>query len=678
LAIDAARRPAEAAHATVRPRFALLSSERAALASVLLLAALLNLWGLVHEGFDNLYYAAAVRSALDSWHNLFFSAFDPGGYAATDKPPLGFAVQALFAKLFGFSNLALALPQALAGIGAVWLLYGIVRRYFGGLAALIAALALAVTPIAVATARNNTIDSQLVLVSLAAVWATLRATESGRLRWLLLAATLVGMAFLIKLAEALLIVPACALAYGCYAPEALKLRLAKLLLAGIVIAGVGGSWVLAAQIASGPDGPYVISGAGGGELSVIFGTNGLGRLLPGAIKTTEQLAVPLRRAPIVDYPALGAGGSSNEVGPPGPLRLLGRRMAGQISWFLPIAFIGLAIACWELAPRRRGCRKSVLSGPRAATLLFGVWLVSATVFFSLAGFVHRYYLVMLAPAIAGAAGIGLAALWQRFRREDRSWAATALPLTLLVATEVTALIAMPYDRYRALLPGVVAVCGLPAIILLLARYPTRHPLRTPSRRTQAMLAAIACCALFAGPTIWSFAPLIRGDQAELPFAGPDLSLVSRSAIYADGEPRDLDPGLAAFLRANHADEQYWLGAFSTVTAAPAVLALNRPVMALGGYVGGDATTDLARLQSHVRGGQVRFFLLPDVDGIRPQAGEGVPLGVAQAVDWVRGGCAQVPDALWRTRPDPAPSPQIGPYYTLISGGNLYDCAAVAG
>src|SRR5438876_207548 len=77
----------------------------------------------------------------------------------------------------------------------------------------IAAPALALSPITVVTNRNNTIDSTLMLVLLLAAWATFRAIETDRLRWLVLSGALVAVGFNIKMLEAYLVVPAFALAY---------------------------------------------------------------------------------------------------------------------------------------------------------------------------------------------------------------------------------------------------------------------------------------------------------------------------------------------------------------------------------------------------------------------------------------------------------------------------------
>jgi hypothetical protein len=172
---------------------------RQALALIALLAAFCDFFQLQRSGYANLYYAATVRSMLESWHNFFFVSFDPGGFVTVDKPPLGFWIQALSAKIFGFSGVSILLPEALAGVGSVLLLFVLVKHIFGPVAGLLAALFLAITPISVVTNRNNTIDSLLVLTVLLAAYAVSRAVEQGSLRWLLLGAVLVGLGFNIKM-----------------------------------------------------------------------------------------------------------------------------------------------------------------------------------------------------------------------------------------------------------------------------------------------------------------------------------------------------------------------------------------------------------------------------------------------------------------------------------------------
>ena len=141
---------------------------------ILVVSAFLNLWNIWNSGFTNTFYAAAVKSTLVNPAAGFFNSFYSAGFVTVDKPPVGLWVQAAFAAVLGFKGWVLVLPQALAGIGSVALIYFIVARPFGKPAGLVAALALAVTPVLVAVSRNGTMDTQLIFVLLLAIWAVLR------------------------------------------------------------------------------------------------------------------------------------------------------------------------------------------------------------------------------------------------------------------------------------------------------------------------------------------------------------------------------------------------------------------------------------------------------------------------------------------------------------------------
>src|SRR5262249_20213422 len=172
--------------------------QRLALGAILLISVFMNFYKLGQIGFSA-YYPAAVRSMMDNWHNFFFAAYDPGGFTSLDKPPVGFWLQVLSAKIFGLTPFSVLLPQALCGVLAVLLLYSLVRRRFGVTAGLLAALVLALSPVSIVTNRNVTIDSTLTLTLLLGAWAVLRAAETGKLRWLLLSAVMVGIGFNIKM-----------------------------------------------------------------------------------------------------------------------------------------------------------------------------------------------------------------------------------------------------------------------------------------------------------------------------------------------------------------------------------------------------------------------------------------------------------------------------------------------
>ncbi len=174
--------------------------------------------------------------------------------------------------------MSLLAPEALAGVLSVALLYKLIARPFGPVAGLAAALVLAVTPITSVTDRNNTIDSLLILTLLLGAWAASRAAETGRLRWLLLGAVLVGMGFNIKMMQAYLVIPAFALAYGLGAPIAKRARLGGLALSCLVGLVVSLSWAVWVDLTPVADRPYVSDSGTNSALSLALGYNGLGRV----------------------------------------------------------------------------------------------------------------------------------------------------------------------------------------------------------------------------------------------------------------------------------------------------------------------------------------------------------------------------------------------------------------
>jgi len=280
--------------------------QRLALGGILLLAIFMNFYKLGQDGF-NTYYPPAVRSMMDNWHNFFFAAYDPGGYTSLDKPPVGFWLQVLSAKIFGLNAVSVLLPQALCGVLSVLVLYSLVRRHFGVVAGLIAALVLAISPVSVVTNRNSTIDSTLALCLLMGAWTVLRAAETGKLRWLLLTAVIVGIGFNIKMLEAYLVVPAFGLLYLLAAPTSIRKRVLHLALALLVLLVVSCSWVLAVDLTPASQRPYIGNTQDNSELSLALGYNGI-----------QRLAGSAQGAGTSQPPAEGTQNLQRELAPPNP------------------------------------------------------------------------------------------------------------------------------------------------------------------------------------------------------------------------------------------------------------------------------------------------------------------------------------------------------------------------
>src|SRR5260370_5155919 len=214
----------------------------ARLSLVVLLAAtlVLYLWNLGRNGYANDFSAAAVAAGLTSWAAFCFGSFDSSNFITVDKAPASLWVMELSGRVFGFSSWSMLVPQALEGVGSVWLIYASVKRWFGPGAGLLSGAVLALTPVAALMFRFNNPDALLVLLMTGAGYAVTRALERGRTRWLVLAGVLVGLAVLAKMMQAFLVVPGFGLAYLWAGPAGLRRRLWQLLAAlGGIIAGAG-------------------------------------------------------------------------------------------------------------------------------------------------------------------------------------------------------------------------------------------------------------------------------------------------------------------------------------------------------------------------------------------------------------------------------------------------------
>ena len=362
------------------------------LVAVLALAAALFLWRLSISGWSNTYYAAAAKAGSVSWKAWFFGSIDPGSFITVDKPPLSLWLMGLSARVFGFSAFSILLPQALAMLGAVALLYATVRRAFGNAAGLVAAAALALTPVTVAIARVNNPDALLVLLMVLSAWLVMRAVESGRTKHLVWAGAVVGLAFMTKMLQGWMIVPALAAAYALAGPPRLLVRLRQLALAGVAMVAVSAAWPVAVSLWPAASRPYIGGSTDGSVWNLILGYNGFGRLT-GASE--------------------GGGGGFGFGGAAGLWRLFNTQVGGQIAWLLPLAAISLLAGLWltRRAPRT--------DRARAAWVLFGVWAVVHFVVFSFQkGIFHPYYTSALAPAVAALCGAGVVTMWRWARR---SW-----------------------------------------------------------------------------------------------------------------------------------------------------------------------------------------------------------------------------------------------------------------
>src|SRR5262249_42480227 len=155
------------------------------------------------------------------------------------------------------------------------------RRAWGAGAGLVAALTLAITPIAVAAGRVNSTDALLVQMLVIAAWPLRRAAATRRLVPLALRLALVGVAFNVKMLAGSVALPAFIVVYGLTAPAAWRTRLLRMVAAGAVLVVVSLSWPMVVDLTPPSQRPYVGDSRNNSELDLVFGYNGVARLLGG-------------------------------------------------------------------------------------------------------------------------------------------------------------------------------------------------------------------------------------------------------------------------------------------------------------------------------------------------------------------------------------------------------------
>jgi 4-amino-4-deoxy-L-arabinose transferase-like glycosyltransferase len=635
---DATRTPLEAGRGRVR-----LAPAHLALAAVLALSAVLNIHRISQNGYGNIFYSAGVKSMLRSLHNFLFVSFDPGGLIMVDKPPLGLWLQAVSAKLFGFSSLSLLLPEAIAGVLAVALLYRMLARRLDPMAGLAGALVLAVFPSFVAISRTNNVDALLILLMILACEESLRAIETGRWRTLLWSGVLVGLAFNTKTLAAYLVVPGIAAAFLLCAPGSWLRRAGQLLTAGLVMVAVSFSWMAAVELTAASQRPFVGSSTDNTELGLTFSYNGFGRVGgqtggPGQIpvgagglartvsapKGRPHPSHPSRISQPVRHSSAGSPGGRNRNpipfgGPVGPFRLFGLGLGDQGAWMLPFALAGLlAFALLVL----RGQRPAGARDRRLAVLIvLGGWFLTEAAVLSLSkGIVHPYYVSALGPGVAAMTGAGVFAFARFARRRDWRLLLLACAVAATVPVQLSLLHKAHYMQWFTvpLIGGAVACLG--ALLL---------------RRTAVPAVALTLGVLLIAPAAYSSTNWLAPVQSTFPAAGPRQA-AGAGGVGVGGEHKSVDDALLRYVARHRPGTRWSVLTDAANTASPMIL-LGSDAGSLGGFSGTDPTLDGRGLARLVARGQARYVLLGGEFSTR--GGNGATAAVQRA-------CAVVPTSTW--------------------------------
>ncbi|MFE3997728.1 ArnT family glycosyltransferase [Nocardioides sp. YIM B13467] len=611
--------PDDAGAAAIRPWRP--TTERASLLILLALTALGYLWTLSESGYANQFYSAAAQAGGESWKAWFFGSLDIGNAITVDKPPASLWAMGLFVRLFGLSSWSILIPQALMGVATVGLTFALVRKVAPWPAAIAAGALTALTPAAALMFRFNNPDALLLLLLVGAGFCTVKAIETGKARWLVLAGALLGFGFLTKMLQAFLIIPAIAVVYLIAGPGSFLKRVLHGVYCLLAMLLAAGWWVAIVELMPESARPYIDGSQGNSVLELAFGYNGVGRINGG------------------DFGGLGNAGFGSAAG---ILRLFQGVSGGMITWLLPAALILLVAALVWL-------RKAPRTDLTRATLLLagGSMLVTGLVFSFMGGIYHDYYVVALAPWIAATAAVGAAVLW-------RHRAGLAARLVLAVTLAVSAAWAwvllgqpdqQPYAtlRWIVLVLGLVAAAGLVVVerIERLGRWSAMAVLAGAAVSVGIGPAAYAIQTVgtphagsivtagpfsgggpgsFGGPGGMRGGPLRpqNGAGQAMPAMpggpnggpgrgqGPEMIRLGAGGGMFGGE--EISDELAEALRTNAGDYRWAAATTSSTSAASYQLGSGESVMSIGGFNGSAPSITLKQFQEYVADGEIHFYL----------------------------------------------------------------------
>jgi 4-amino-4-deoxy-L-arabinose transferase-like glycosyltransferase len=558
---------------------------RPALLAIAAIAGLTYAWGMNGAALEA-FYGAAARSMSSSWHDFFFGAFDPDGTVSVDKLPGALWPQALSLRVFGFHIWAIVLPQVVEGVLTILVLYRAVRRLAGPVAGIVAAAAVATSPVTVALNRGNVADSLLILLIVLAADATAAALTSGRLRTLLLAGVWVGLAFQAKMTVAWLVLPALAGAYLLAAPPRPRTRLGHIALAGAVTAVVSLSWMTVVSLVPAHERPYVDGTQNDSVFSQTFDYNGISRLRHGS----DVFAGAGHPAPFLVRISQASAGPIHSIEPSWH-RLLSGPFGRDDGWLLPAALIA---ALAVLASCRRASRREPL---RVAVVLWGLWLIVLGAFFSAGGYPNSYYVAALSPAIGALCGVGVEIAW---RRRERLAAQACLAGALLASVGYGVYLLGGGSHVPGwLIPLAVCAAVAGALALATARRGSR---KAPTAGAVAL--ALACALPL--PGVASALTVVRGLG---PFAAPYEPASATVSRAEAARTRALDEQVVEELSSTYGTV-IPMATDSSILAAPYILATGREILPIGGFQGGIPAPTLTRLRQYIQTGQVRALLVP--------------------------------------------------------------------
>jgi 4-amino-4-deoxy-L-arabinose transferase-like glycosyltransferase len=640
-----------------------LKNEKFYIAAILFISFVLNFWSLNSIGFGNIYYAAGIKNMLKSFSNFFYLSSD-AGFVSLDKPPLGIWIDAISAKIFGFSGYSILLPHIISAVLSVWLMYWIVKKSFGSVTGLLSALILCLSAINISINRINTPDSHLILFLLIAVYFFQKSLIENKLKFLLLSSFFVGLGFNIKMLQAYLILPALFLTYIFFRKKLSWFTTFKnLFYSSLVLIIVSFLWIAAVDFTPASNRPFVGSSTNNTALDLAISYNGLQRFFGGYDSSDKSKSPEPAKNPNSNIVINRGPGVPSKVDPivmgigeKGIFRLFGQELGSQIGFLLLPSILILAYCIFEIYKKREFSSNEV----QVAMIVFwGIWLITTSVFFSFAMVFHEYYLSMIVPPIS----ILVALLFTQFKNKILNSVVVASTIVVQIW------ILRDYSEFFNLIP-IIILLALIGIVLNFVSKLSRFGL------------VLAFISILVVPSAWAINTAMSGGEDYIaPIAGPKNTKIKNKkspqivgfapgAVAADRAALEKSTfKLLNYLQANKGVNNYLVAVTSNREAGQLILNSNELIINLGGLIGNDRVSNLPKLQELVSSKQLSFVLLGSEGGLTPNnLFSGDPNKNRDIFEWVKLTCKPVEKTIWK---DSESSKDRN--VEAITGESLYKC-----
>lgn len=635
---------------------------------ILILSFILNRANLKIQGYGNEYYAAGIKSMLTSFKNFFFLSFDPSGFVSLNKPPIGLWIQGIFGKIFGVSGFALILPEALAGTLCVFILYILIKRYFGFITGIMAALILAITPIYVAVSRTNDFQTILILFMLLSIMPAIKAAKTGNIKYLIVSVIIVGIAFNINRLESFIIIPAIYLTYIFSESEgekrvieryvcgitfitqerekvSLKAKIKCLILATIVLLVVSLSWSFLVDLVPVNARPYVGDSTTNSEIELVLNQhNQVSNKINSNINLNYDGDNTLSYNTLNENEFIKNYNEWNTIHKDnktqfGIFRLFqDNNLSDQIAWFLPLAIISLIVS---IINRRKII--ALKSTKNIIIMFFSIWFVTEFLYFSFV-YSNIYDLATLAVPTAALCGIGIKKMIQSYRRNKSMWLSLSLGLTIIV--QYIIVIYYRENLSYLLIHLFYLDLGI-SIIAVFTLFKIRNKEFTNNNLKNGLIViSIIGCLII--PLIGSSASLVYKTDGIFKGAGLQLfesktqqnvNNYMKNYGVEFGGSEDLSKFIN-FLNENKGENQEYLlvTPSASVYAQNIILDTGDKVMALGGRTGNDDILTLFAFKQLVREGKVKYVLVGN---------ETNSFNNASIMNWVKNVGKVIPNSQWQ-------------------------------